>query len=241
MAAAAVSDSRQAAEAVSLAVNGGDLTDKATGGTVVHRAQLRDQGHGLPPQPASKGREEAVQQVQPAEQGREASPPSAGELQHMLGPLLPQALPSEAPMASMQCQLQREQGSDTKGLPPSAIHHTQSGAVGPCKEELPWPQMVKPMPRPRPQAKGRAAEADTASLCKQPAAASGYKLRPEDECVVCLSARRSVMLAPCGHKPYCMECAVELCGPHGIYAMATGQVCPLCRQEVRATVSKTFD
>ena len=220
-------------------MDSGDLTDEATPGTVVPRAQLRGQGRGLPPQPASEGREDAVQQVQPTERGRETRPPpSAGELQHMLGPLLPQAVP---PTALTHCQLQREHGSDTKGLPSSAIHHTQSGAVGPYREEQPWPVMEKPKPRPRPQAKGRAAGAHTASLCKQPAAASGDKLRPEDECVVCLSAPRSVMLAPCGHKPYCMECAVELCGPSGMHALATGQVCPLCRQDVRATVSRTFD
>lgn len=210
-------------------------------GAVVHRAQLRDQGHGLPSQPASKSRKEAVQQGQPAEQGREAHPPSAVELQHMLGPLLPRASRTEAPMASTQRQLQHEQGSDTKGLPPYAIHRTQSVAVGPCTEEQPWSHMEKPKPRPRPQAKGRAAGADTALLRQQPGAASGYKLRPEDECVVCMSAPRSVMLAPCGHKPYCMECAMELCGPNGIHATATGQACPLCRQEVRATVSRTFD
>ena len=241
LAAAALSDSCQAAEAVSLAVGGGDLTNEGTVGAVVHGAQLRDLGHGLLPLPASKGRHEALQQVQPAEQGHKARLPSAGELQHMLAPLLPQALPTEAPMASRQCQLQREEGSDTKGLPPSAMHHTHSGAVGPYREEQPCPQTQKPKPRPRPRAEGRAAEADAASLCKQPAAPFECKLRPEDECVVCLSAPRSVMLAPCGHKPYCMECAVELCGPNGIHATATGQVCPLCRQEVRATVSRIFN
>ena len=58
--------------------------------------------------------------------------------------------------------------------------------------------------------------------------------------MICLAAQRCVLLALCGHMPYCIECAEQLCGPKGIHAAGKGQVCPLCQEAVASTVSKTF-
>ena len=91
------------------------------------------------------------------------------------------------------------------------------------------------------EAQARQAESFTGppSSC-MPAAVPGDELCPEDECSVWFAARRCVLLAPCGHIPYCVECAEQLCGPKGTYAIEKGQVCPLCQEAVLATVYKTF-
>ena len=107
--------------------------------------------------------------------------------------------------------------------------------------EMPAPSAQPKSQKPRPRPRARQAEAFTSppSSC-MPAAVSGDGLRPEDECLVCLAAQRCVLLAPCGHMPYCIECAEQLCGPRGVHAISKGQVCPLCREAVASTVSKTF-
>ena len=83
------------------------------------------------------------------------------------------------------------------------------------------PDLQKPRPKP---------STGPASSCV-PAAAPREELSPEHECVVCLNARRCVMVAPCGHIPYCVECAEQLCGPDGIHALTRGQSAQSARQK----------
>ena len=107
--------------------------------------------------------------------------------------------------------------------------------------ELPASSQRPVLQKPRPKPRARRAEAGTGPpSSSMPAAAPGGELSAEHECVLCLDARRCVMVAPCGHIPYCAKCAEQLCGPDGIHALTRGQVCPLCQAKVYATVSKTF-
>ena len=94
-------------------------------------------------------------------------------------------------------------------------------------------------PRPQPRVKQAELFTSPPSSCV-PAAVPEAVLCPDDKCVVCLAAQRCVLLAPCGHMPYCIECAEQLCGPKGTLAVNKGHVCPLCREAVFATVTKTF-
>ena len=45
----------------------------------------------------------------------------------------------------------------------------------------------------------------------------------ENECVVCIDALSTVVLAPCGHKCLCETCAERI---------EVGELCPLCRKKV---------
>jgi len=53
----------------------------------------------------------------------------------------------------------------------------------------------------------------------------------DDGCVVCLAAASTVVLAPCGHKCVCTECAARL----------QGLLCPLCRAPVQSLVAAIFE
>ena len=173
----------------------------------------------------------------PPEQAQEAPATTSGQ-QDMQGLVLPLA-PHATSLIVPPQQLPRP--TNASRVVPSvsaAVGAEQSGA-GQHLGELPahLPHLQKPKPKPR----ARQAEARTgsASTCMS-AAAPEDELRREDECVICLDARRCVMVAPCGHWPYCGECAEQMCGPKGIHALTKGQVCPLCQEAVYATVSKTF-
>ena len=152
----------------------------------------------------------------------------------LLPPVLHAAAPSQQPSHPSDDSGQSRTGSETAGA-------RQSGAEQQLGELTHSPPPKSPTPRPEPTA--RQAEACTSPPSSGlPAAvpAEGYALRPDDECLVCLAAQRCVLLAPCGHMPYCIECAEQLCGPKGAHAISKGQACPLCQAAVLATVTKTF-
>ena len=54
-------------------------------------------------------------------------------------------------------------------------------------------------------------------------------LTPEEECVMCLSDHRTVVLIPCGHRAVCEDCAATLLAP---LKTGRGVLCPLCRTTV---------
>ena len=142
--------------------------------------------------------------------------------------------------AAPEQQLKPTQAS--RAVPPvfAAAGARQFGAEQ-QQRELPACSRQPSLQKPRPKLRARQTEACTGppSSC-MPAAVPEDEPSPENECVVCLDARRYVMVAPCGHVLYCVECAEQLCGPDGRYALTRGQVCPLCLAKVYATVSKTF-
>ena len=171
------------------------------------------------------------------DQPQEAPAASSGP-QDMLDLLLPPVLHAAA---SSQQLSQPSQASGAVRTGSAAAGARQTG-LGQQLGELTHSPPPKPQ-TPRPEPRARPAEACTGLPSSgMPAAvlAAGEKLRPDDECFVCLAAQRCVLLAPCGHMPYCIECAELLCGPKGARAISKGQVCPLCREAVLATVTKTF-
>lgn len=84
-----------------------------------------------------------------------------------------------------------------------------------------------PLPAPLPLLPGAAARAAAAGSHVPP-------LTQEDECVVCLSAHRTVILAPCGHRAACEMCSALLLAP-----LREGRevLCPLCRTAVESSIS----
>ena len=179
--------------------------------------------------------------LSPLQEPAQEAPAATSGLQDRLGLLLPPVLHAAGYDVPSQQLSQPRNASQTMrtGSAAAAAGHRQSGAEQQLGE-LPAPSLLPKLQKPRPQPRARHAGACTGppSSC-MPAAVPGDELCPEDECVVCLAAQRCVLLAPCGHMPYCSECAEQLCGPKGVHAINKGQVCPLCREAVASTVSKT--
>ena len=53
----------------------------------------------------------------------------------------------------------------------------------------------------------------------------------DDECCVCMDARRGCVLIPCGHTNMCWACAQDLVG--GPLAAGQSPACPMCLQPVQ--------
>ena len=178
--------------------------------------------------------------LSPLPEPAQEAPAAASGLQDMLGLLLPSVLHNTGYNVPSQ-QLPRPRNVSRPVQTGSAAASARQSDAEQQRGELPTHSPPPKPQKPRPQPKARQVEAYTGppSSCV-PAAVPGDELRPEDECFVCLAARRCVLLAPCGHMPYCIECAEQLCGPKGAHAINKGQVCSLCREAVLATVSKTF-
>ena len=235
-------------------------------GTVPGHIQQPSQHSAEPSQDACSSAEGRAQAALPAARAPKRPTPDAAEQ----GLLLRSAIRSPLPEEAQEAPAAPSGLHDVLGLlPPPASHATglttsaqqlprptnasrtvqsvfaaagakQSGAeqrLGELPAHSPPPMLQKP--RPKPTARQAEACMGSPSSCMS-AAAPGDELRPEEECVVCLDARRCVMVAPCGHWPYCVECAERLCGPKGIHALTRGEVCPICQDAVYATVSQTF-
>ena len=179
--------------------------------------------------------------LSPLPEPAQEAPAATSGLQDKPGLLLPPVLHAARHDVPSQEMSPPRNASEAEQSPVSAAAGAGQPDVEQQLGELSAHSLQPMWQKPRPQPKARQAEARSGppSSC-MPAAALGEELSPEHECVVCLDARRCVMLAPCGHTPYCAECAEQLCGPNGIQAPARGQVCPLCREAVLATVYKTF-
>ena len=199
----------------------------------------------ITPEAAEQGllmRSAPLSPLQLQEPAQEAPAATLG-MQDMLDLLLPPVLHTNGHNVPPQ-KLSRPRKASRAALSsaPAAAGAEQCGAEQ-QQGELPTSSQQPDVQKPRPKLRARRAEACTglgpSSSC-MPAAAPGDEFSPEHECVICLDDRRCVMVAPCGHVPYCFECAEQLCGPGGIHAFTRGQVCPLCQAKVYATVSKTF-
>ena len=195
------------------------------------------------PEAAEEGSLLCSAPVSPLPGPAQEAPPATSGLQDMLGLLLP-PVPNAAGHTLAPQQLSRaNHTSKAVQTGPTAAEARQPGAEQ-RQEELPAPTPQPHLQRPRPQPRPRQAEVragtPSSSVPSTLAGVPGDELRPKDECLVCLAALRCIMLAPCGHMPYCLECAERLCGPKGIHARDRGHVCPLCQEPVRATVSRTF-
>ena len=161
-------------------------------------------------------------------------------LQDMMALLLPPALHAAGLHAPSQELLWPRNASGAVPTDSAAADVVQAGAEQQLGE-LPAHSLPRKAQKPRPQPRARQAEAFTAAPSSSvPAAMPGDELSPEEECFVCLDAQRCVLLAPCGHMPYCVQCAEQLCGPKGTHAVDKRQVCPVCREAVHATVYKAF-
>ena len=169
------------------------------------------------------------------EPAQEAPAATTGQQDMLLRPVSPAAGHTAAPQ-----QLPRPTTA-------SGAVHSVSAAAGAgqpgAQQQLgePLAHSLQPdlqSPWPQPGARGAEARTGPPSSCV-PAAVPGDELRPEDECLVCWDAQRCVVMAPCGHKPYCIRCAEEVCGPRG--SQAKGHICPVCRDPVDATVFKIFN
>ena len=55
----------------------------------------------------------------------------------------------------------------------------------------------------------------------------------DDSCSICLSAAKTHLLTPCGHKCMCEQCA-------GGYMYRAGSQCPICRGRVQS-VMRVYD
>ncbi|GAQ80828.1 hypothetical protein KFL_000630300 [Klebsormidium nitens] len=71
----------------------------------------------------------------------------------------------------------------------------------------------------------QAASVATAQAAPEGASAvAGGTVRHEDECIICLDARRDTLYLPCGHFCFCHECAV--------HNQEKGNPCPQCRTPI---------
>ena len=216
-----------------------DACSRAEGGAQAALSADREP-ECLTPEAAAPGLLLRSAPASPLPQLAQEAPAATLGLQDMMALLMPPVLQSAGHKVPSQ-QLPRPSsasGQVQTGLVAAAVR--QSGAEQQL-EELPGPSPQPNFQKPRPQPRARQAEACSGppSSC-MPAAVPGDELCPEDECVFCLAAQRCVFLAPCGHMPYCIKCADQLCGPKGMLAIDKGQVCPLCREAVRATVSTVY-
>ena len=236
-------------------------------GTALGQSQQPSQQSSEPPQDACSRTEGDAQDAESADRALKRLMPKAAEQGSLLRsapPSTPLPEPAqEAPAATMGLQdimamLMPPELHTTSHIVPSQQLNLPRNAHGAVRigsvaagagrtgtqQQLREPLAHSPQPKlqePRSQPRAGQAEACTGppSSCV-PAAVPGDELCPDDECVLCLAAHRCVLLAPCGHMPYCIECAEQLCGPKGAHAISTGQACPLCREAVLGTVSKTF-
>ena len=178
--------------------------------------------------------------LSPLPEAAQEAPATTLGLQDMMALLLPPASHAAGQDAPSQELLWPRNASGAVQTDPAAADARQSGAEQQLGE-LPAHSLPRKSQKPRPQPRARQAEAFTAAPSSSvPAAMPGDELSPEEECFICLDAQRCVLLAPCGHMPYCVQCAEQLCGPKGTHAVDKGQVCPVCREAVHATVYKAF-
>ena len=240
----------------------------ATTDAVLGHLQQPSQPHAEPSQDVCSCAEGGTQAALAADKAPKSLTPEAAEQGLLLSSAPLSTLPQpaqEAPAASSRLQdmldlpllpvvhtAGHNVPTQERSWPHNAFGALRSGAAsagagqsGPEQQlgELPThspPPKLRLLP-PRPQPRVRQAEASTGPpISCMPVAMPGDELCPEDECLVCFAAQRCVLLAPCGHMPCCVKCAEQLCGPKGTHAIDKGQLCPLCREAVLATVSKTF-
>lgn len=65
------------------------------------------------------------------------------------------------------------------------------------------------------------------------AASSDSSSPPRRECVVCMDAPASAVLAPCGHRVTCL--------PHARLLLSRSDPCPICRASILCIVERVFD
>ena len=194
----------------------------------------------LTPKRAEQGSLLRSAPLSPLPEPAQEAPAATSGLQDMMEVQLPPVLHTSGHNAPSQELPRPRNTSEALQTGSAAAGAGQSGLeqqLGKLSAHSPQPKWQKP--RPQPRARQAKAHTGPASSC-MPAAVPGDELSPEDECLVCMAAQRCVLLAPCGHLPYCIECAEQLCGPKGVQAINKGQLCPLCREAVLATVVKTF-
>ena len=194
----------------------------------------------LTPQAAEQGLLLRSATLSPLSEEAHQAPAATSGLQDMPC-LLPPPAPYAAGLTVPPQQLPRPTNAFRAVPSVSAAAGVQQSGAEQQPGELPAHSLRPEVQKPGPTPKARQAVAGTGSPSScMSAAAPRDELRPEDEYVVCLDARRCVTVAHCGHWPYCIECAERLCGPKGIHALTRGEVCSLCQEAVYATVSKTF-